>query len=175
MRKLRLLLLDANVVIELFEQGIWEKVVARCEVYLARTVVEEAQHVPDEEPGFAQQIDLANDIAGGQVTVIDVEASRLKDFRDRFGVGYFERLDPGELESLVYLDSSEESFLMCSADSIVFRVLGRLQRGDQGISLEETLGEIGLGRTLERQFGKDFREHWTGIGRQDLIQGSGMV
>ena len=55
MKKLKLLLLDANVVIELFEKGIWEKVVERCEIYLAGTVVDEAQHIPDAEDGYCKR------------------------------------------------------------------------------------------------------------------------
>ena len=39
MKKFRLLLLDANVVIELFRHGIWARVIETCEVYLSRTVV----------------------------------------------------------------------------------------------------------------------------------------
>ena len=40
MFKLKLLILDANVVIHLHEFGIWTKLIEKCEVYLARTVVE---------------------------------------------------------------------------------------------------------------------------------------
>jgi hypothetical protein len=36
-----LLLLDANVVIRLFEIGLWNQVLDRCEVFLSRTVIEQ--------------------------------------------------------------------------------------------------------------------------------------
>ncbi len=40
MRKLRFLLLDANVIIQLFELGLWKNLIESCEVLLARTVAE---------------------------------------------------------------------------------------------------------------------------------------
>lgn len=41
MKKFRLLLLDADVVIELFRLGLWDGIVERCDVHLARIVVED--------------------------------------------------------------------------------------------------------------------------------------
>lgn len=43
-KKIRLLLLDANVVIELHSLELWEHVVERCEILLTETVVEEARY-----------------------------------------------------------------------------------------------------------------------------------
>jgi hypothetical protein len=42
MERLSFLLLDANVVIHLFASGIWERLVESCDIYLARTVRDEA-------------------------------------------------------------------------------------------------------------------------------------
>ena len=41
MPKLKLLILDANVVIYLFENGLWQKVLAQCEIHLSRIVAED--------------------------------------------------------------------------------------------------------------------------------------
>ena len=41
MPALKLLILDANEVIYLHETGLWQAVLSRCEVYLARTVAED--------------------------------------------------------------------------------------------------------------------------------------
>ena len=40
MPRLKLLILDANAVITLYELGIWRKRIERCDVHLTRTVVE---------------------------------------------------------------------------------------------------------------------------------------
>jgi len=50
-----------------------------------------------------------------------------------FGPTYLERFDPGERESLAHLVTSADEYMICSADSIVFKVLGFLDRGEQGI------------------------------------------
>jgi hypothetical protein len=42
MKKFSLLLLDANVVIALCRMGLWDRVLERCEILLARTVFDES-------------------------------------------------------------------------------------------------------------------------------------
>jgi hypothetical protein len=61
MSKLRLLILDANVVIFLNERGIWSKLISRCDVSLPRTVVYEAEFF-DDDNGDRHDIDLRQDI-----------------------------------------------------------------------------------------------------------------
>ena len=55
----------------------------------------------------------------------------------------------------------------------MYRVLGNLGRGDQGISLEEALNQIGLGREIKWPFNKLFRDKFTRLGTEDLIRGRG--
>jgi len=173
MKKLRLLLLDANVVIKLFELGLWDVVVERCDVLLAGTVADIEADYYDTGTEH-RQIMLGSYIAERRVTKVDVEPSRVKAFIDRFDPTYLEKLDPGESESLAYLDASADPCLICSADKIVFRVLGRIRRSDQGRSLEEVLQQIGHGRPLVWQYSKAFREKYTAEGGRDAVQGFGL-
>jgi hypothetical protein len=39
MKKFSFLLLDANIVIELFRLGLWEKITDICDIHIAETVV----------------------------------------------------------------------------------------------------------------------------------------
>ena len=173
MKKFRFLLLDANVVIELFELGLWQDVLDKCDVLLSRTVAEtEAQFYFDDEG--QQAIDLSDDVAAKRVTIVDVELSALKQFCHRFDSIYFDALDPGEAESLAYLESSSDPCLICSSDGIVFRTLAQLARSEQGLSLEEVLAKTGLGRDLPQQFTKSVRERWTKQGGQERIRGIGL-
>jgi len=82
-------------------------------------------------------------------------------------------LDDGEAESLAYLTKQPVDFLISSGDAIVYRVLGNLGRRDQGLSLEEILQKIGLGRNLDWPYSKAFREKYTRGGEVDMIQGKG--
>ena len=172
MKRLSLLLLDANVVIHLFETGIWPKAVEACDLHLARTVVGEA-HFFEDERGQRHDFDLAPYIDRQEITVFDVMPSDMDAFFEQFDVSYLEKLDDGEAESLAYMLKAPEEMLFCSADKIVFRVLGNLDRSTQGISLEEVLNRIGHSRPLPHQFGKAYRDKWTAQGVEERMRGIG--
>lgn len=173
MPKLKLLILDANVVIQLHELGLWQTVIAKCEIHLSRIVIDDEvkyYHGRDRD----KLVDLSEDVTQGRVHVFDVELSDLDKFRQRFDATYFERLDPGEAESLAYMLKSTQEYLISSADSIVYKVLGNLNMAEQGISLEEVLRTIGHGRSgLTWQYSKGFREKYTKEGQRDSITGLG--
>lgn len=173
MSKLKLLILDANVVIHLYEFGIWDKFIAVCDVHLPGTVVSEASFY---KKGMeCQDIDLSDDIKQGRVQVFDVDLGKIKAFRELFQSPYIDGLDDGETEALAYLYESKELLQICSGDAIVYRVLGLLNRSHQGISLEEILKQVGLQRSwLPWSCTKAFRERYTSEGVMDLIQGTGM-
>src|SRR5881296_584952 len=97
-KRFGLLLLDANIVIALFQRGLWRQVLERCEIHLAQTVVDESQFFQGEEA--LEEIDLRPWIETGAIRVIDVPLARIDAFRRRFSSTYLEQLDPGETESL---------------------------------------------------------------------------
>ncbi len=174
MPKLKLLILDAGVVIYLHELGLWSKVVASCDLYLSRIVAEkEVLFQKTEEDEYGYDIDLSPMITAGAITVFDVSVSDLKTFRDQFDMLYLGDLDDGEAESLAYLVRQSPEFLISSGDAIVYRVLGNLNRGEQGISLEEILQKLGLGRSVHNPYTKRFREQYTRQGQQDMVRGRG--
>jgi len=174
MPKLKLLILDAGVVIRLHELGLWEEVRDRCDVFLSRIVAEkEVLFQPGDEGEYGEDIDLSPDITGGRVQVFDVAASELKAFREQFDSLYLGDLDDGEAESLAYMTRQSGDYLISSGDAIVYRVLGNLARGEQGLSLEEVLQQIGLGRKLDWPYSEAFREKYTKQGETDMLQGRG--
>lgn len=173
MPKLKLLILDANVVIFLFENGLWQQVQARCEIHLSRIVAEDEvryYHGRDAD----KLVDLSDDVTQGRVHLFDLAPSDLKQFVDQFDPLYLDRLDPGESESLAFLVLAKEEYFISSGDAIVYKVLGNLNRGHQGISVEEVLQQIGLSRSkMPRQYCKQFRDSYTKEGEQDSIRGRG--
>ncbi len=173
MKKFRLLLLDANVVIEISRYGLWDQIIFRCDIHLARTVIDEA-HFYLNDDGDQIPIDLTPHIDVGSITVFDLRPADLNGLRAQFDPGYFEKLDPGETESLAYLLQQGNDCQICSADKIVYRVLGNMHRSEQGVSLEEVLNQTGLGRKLPREFSRDYREQWTQKGFQEGLCGTGM-
>jgi hypothetical protein len=172
MKKLRFLLLDANVIIKLHELKLWDPIVERCDVFVAETVVREAQYF--EGDAGHEAIDLTSYIESKRITSVGMTGSDVAKFRDGFSSDYLERIDPGEAESLAFLLSSNDPCQICSADAIVYRILGRLNRGEQGISLEEILHRTGLSTAVPHQYRRAFREHWTQEGQQDMIRSRGL-
>lgn len=174
MSKSKLLILDTNVVIFLMTRGIWEKLIEVCEVHLSQTIVDETAFYDDDD-GNRHYIDLSNDISKAKILVFEVALHDINSFLDQFDPIYTDQLDPGELEALAFLCSSKENYRICSGDAIVYRVLGRLNRADQGISLEELLPSIGLKQpNLPYSQSKSFRDLHSNNGFKDSLTGTGL-
>jgi hypothetical protein len=170
MTRSRLVLLDTNVVLRLFELGIWQAVTQKYQVVLAQTVIDEAQFfVRDDQ---RHEIDWAPILSSGAVDVRSAPVADIQKFCGRFDPNYLEKLDPGEAESLTLMQGEKQASI-CSADKIVWRVLGNTGQAERGISLEELLQQIGLTKALPDRFSKRFREQWTKGGGAERIMGLG--
>jgi len=168
-----LLLLDANVIIHLFKLHIWETVIARRDVCLGGTVVSEAHFYKTDE-GERIDFDFGTYVDAGQVRRFDVMVSEAQTFCAKFTPLFSDQIHPGELELLVRLSANPSEYHLCSSDAIVFRVLGALRIAERGISLEDVLSQIGLGRPLPYQFSREFRNRWTKKGFQEGLRGLGL-
>lgn len=169
MKKFQFLLLDAGPIIKLFELGIWDDFLKRCDISISQTVVNEA------ERNIRKILGLDVNLNSYTVETFDLEPSAYKVFHDKFDLEYKAIIHPGENETLAFLYSSSQNWTVCSADGAVFRALGRLGKVEQGISLEELLQTIGLLQELEWQYTKKFREKYTRLGQIDFIQGKGLI
>ena len=172
-RRLSFLLLDANIIIKLCELRLWDKIVRSCDIHVGKTVIREARFFEDED-GNRVDIDLTSDIDAIRITLFEVDLAETTKFRNRFDQPYLEKLDPGETEALVRLQSLPKDSQLCSADAIVFKVLAGLGRDDQGLSLEELLNKVGMSRKLEWAFCRKFREKYSKDGHVEAIQGRGL-
>jgi hypothetical protein len=173
MKRFPCLVLDANVIILLFQHGLWDAVVERCELILSEIVVEEADFFIDDS-GVQHRINLQPDIDAGRVRVVAIAVTEVAAFRARFDPLYVQKLDDGETESLAFCLREGDPYRLCSSDAIVFKVLSVVDRSEQGVSLEEVLQVVGLGRPLSRQFTKAFREECRSRGLQDRLAGIGL-
>jgi len=173
MKKFQFLLLDAGPIIKLFELGVWDEFIARCDVTVSRTVAEEAKYASLEFECI--RVNLDDYEKQNSIKIVDVELSNVKAFHGKFDLQYKAIIHPGEKEMLAFLYDSSESWRVCAADKAVFRVLGLLGKAEQGISLEEVLRQVGLSKPLEWQYTKKFREMYTKLGQKDFIQGKGFI
>jgi len=174
MKKFQFLLLDTGPIIKLFELGIWEDFIRRCDVTVSQTVADQAKWASQELEDIRINLDPYKNQE--LINVFDVDISLAKSFHNRFNEVYKTEIHSGEKETLAFLCNSSENWLVCAADKVVFRVLGLLSRAEQGISLEEILVKIGLSQSkLEWEYTKKFREKYTLMGQADSIQDKGLL
>jgi hypothetical protein len=173
MKRYPCLVLDANIIIILFQCGLWNTVVERCELILPETVVDEADFFRDDS-GVEHGIDLQPDISAGRVRTVAMSVTEVAAFRAQFDPLYVQKLDDGETESLAFCLREGDPYRLCSSDAIVFKVLSVVDRSEQGVSLEEVLRAVGLHRPLSSQFTKAFRDDYRQRGFNDRLAGIGL-
>ena len=170
LKKTRLLLIDTNVVIYLFELGIWDKFVESCDVHMEKTIIEQCKYYEDDN-GDRKPIDLSAYVKRGNIVEETTELTELVSLKDRFGADIIERLHSGEAEALALLTERNPKFLICSSDPIVFRVLAALGMSEQGLALETVLQGIGLRRSVDSQYTEKYRRMYLKRGFQEGLQG----
>ncbi|MCC6739333.1 MAG: hypothetical protein IT452_09820 [Planctomycetia bacterium] len=169
-KRFRFLLLDADVVIEVWRRGAWRHLVSHGEITMVETVRDEARFYEDAD-GNRHEIDLAPDVASGNVKIVSVALAQIQQLIESVPAAWRPDMNPGETASLAWLLSqpSEPAYRLCSADHITFRVLGMKRRSEAGISLEEILAAIGrVQPDLARHFTRKYRED---ISRQGFADG----
>ncbi len=172
MKKFQFLLLDAGPIITLFELGIWDEFLKRCEVSISQTVANQAKWASQEFKDVRIDLESYKD----KINIFDIDPSLAKSFLDKFNESYKAEIHSGEKETLAFQHSSSENWRLCSGDKAVYRVLGLLGKDEQSISLEEILEQIGLSQSkLGWQYTKKFREIWVHKGQIDSIQNKDFI
>ena len=149
----KLLLLDADVIMDLHTLGLFEKITKAYEVSVTRTVVDEAQYF--KRGGNKHKIDI-----GGSVTVIDdVDIESLKEIQVEAKESQL-GIDPGELESIAYLSTVEEKVTFCTCDKAAIKLISYMKLETKSISVEKAVKEAGYHEKnlFPRHFEKMFKE-----------------
>jgi len=147
----KLLLLDADVVIDLHTLGLFGKISKAYDVCLTRSVFEEARYY--KKGGAKIDIDLKD------VTIIEnVDLESLKKVQReakeaRLGI------DPGESTSIAYLIQTEEEITFCSCDRAAIKLLSYIELEQKSVSLENALRTTGYHekKLYPRHLEKTFR------------------
>jgi len=156
----RLVLLDADVVIEAFRQGIWDALIARTHVHVARAIIEEANFYPDPLTGQDRRIDLQSYIDQGKITVLDPDEEALAQVSNTCRRCL--ELHDGERSSLATLVRLGSEYRFCTGDKAAIQALVLLELSGQSISLDRLLGDAGIARPgpLGNQFTEQYLERW---------------
>lgn len=133
MKRFPLLLLDAGPIIKLFELGIWDKFLQACDVTVSKVVDNEVKWASREFEDV--RIDLAPYEKKGLLRIFDCDATAVGSFYSKLSRAYKNLIDAddGEVTTLQFLLASSEKWVLCSTDGAVFRLMGLLGRGEQGI------------------------------------------
>lgn len=147
----KLLLLDADVTIDLHTLDLFGIIRKAYDICLTRTVFEEARYYKKDGAKF--DIDL-KDVA--IINNVDLESLRKvqREAKEaRLGI------DPGESTSIAYLIQTDEEIIFCSCDQAAIKLISYMELESKSISLEKTLRSTGYhGKNLyPRHFEKTFK------------------
>lgn len=126
----KLLLLDADVVIDLHSLDLFEKIKKAYDICLTRNVFEEARYY--KKSGAKIGIDIK------AVTVIDdVDLESLRKVQRKAKEARL-GIDPGETTSIAYLIQTEK-ITFCSCDQAAIKLVSFMELEEKSISLEKAL------------------------------------
>ncbi len=157
----KLLILDANVIIDAHQKGYWQAVVSKFQLHIPKTIISESSYFEDNY-GQNIKIDLAADLAQGKIVEIEARPEELAMFSKDFRPTFVESIDDGEREALAILYGRPNSnLLFCTGDMRAIISLAVMDLAISGISLERVLRECGMkGKKVPPHFSeKTFQTH----------------
>lgn len=171
----RCVLLDANVVIAVHELGVWDQLIARCEVFAPETVVEESRFHSRDLVGFSEPIDLRGAAAAGRISILSASAADVVSLQRRFAPWFLELVHPGELEAIALLLAGNcAEMCFCTGDGGAIRAATLLGLAERCVALDRLLESTGLSKKVRREFTSAFLEHMREEAREDRITGRGL-
>lgn len=173
---LKCVLLDANIIIEAYSLGIWEKLIEQVEISVSSIVArDEALFWSSKDNGVPEPINLQNLIADGKIKEFEANASEVSRFLDVFDSVFVTGLHDGENEALALIMAEKlEDTLYCSADATAIQALVMIGYSHLGISMEDLLKKTGLTKGLRRQYTDKFFQYNIEMGKQNRIRGVGL-
>lgn len=167
-----LLLLDADVIIDLHKFGLWNQITKNHKVNIPSIILHREVYYFEDEHGKRHNIELEKEI-GVTVSEMSCSAGELLEFKEKFDRVFQEELHDGEKEALVLLQKQDD-LQLCTCDYAAIKALGVLDLSTQGISFENMLKKSSINKKLEfKHTEKRFKKYLT-EGSIMKIQGRGL-
>ncbi len=168
-----LILLDADVIIDLHSLGHWKRVTRVHQVYVPSIILhKEVYHYADSE-SIHHPIDLEHEV-GNSIYEIACDPGELFDFLERFDSVFQTEIHAGEKEALILL-SKNEKFRFCTCDKSAIKALALIDLSERGISFEKLLKTSGISiKKLEYRQTEAYFKQWLKEGSIMKIQGRGI-
>ncbi len=132
----KLLLLDADVVIDLHSLGLFDKISKSYSIFVTREVSREAKYYKKRNKKIPIQI-------GKKVTVIeDVRVEYLSKVQSEAKEARL-AIDAGESTSIAFILQGEKDIYLCLCDKAAIRLMSFMELEKRAISLEKALKDAG--------------------------------
>jgi hypothetical protein len=131
----KLLLLDADITIDLHTLNMFGIIRKVYDICLTRTVFEEARYY--KKDGAKIDIDLKDVTIINNVDLESLRKVQREAKEARLGI------DPGESTSIAYLIQTEEEITFCSCDQAAIKLISYMELESKSISLEKSLRSAG--------------------------------
>ena len=131
----KLLLLDADITIDLHTLNMFGIIRKVYDICLTRTVFEEARYY--KKDGAKIDIDLKDVTIINNVDLESLRKVQREAKEARLGI------DPGESSSIAYLNQTEEEITFCSCDQAAIKLISYMELESKSISLEKSLRSAG--------------------------------
>jgi len=174
--KPRCVLLDASIVIEAFQLGVWEILVQQYQIAVPSIVSnDEALFYKKEIGRIPDEINLPKLIQSGKIQQLSADASDLAALDEVFDRVFIENIHSGEREALSLLYSGKAGdAVFCTSDSAPIRAMAILNLSEKAISFEKVLIQIGQTKKLLKQFTEEWFQKQLVLGKQNFITGEGL-
>lgn len=169
-----LVLLDANIIIDLFILGYWKNIIKKYKVYIPSIIVDKEARYFESPIHGRTPIDLSPYISQGQIEVLYADATDYVYIQSQFDSTFI--LDKGEMEAIALMKSSQGGkHIFCTGDAAAIKALSMLNMSDRGISLEELFKKIGINpKDLEKRHQKSFFDRCLQEGFDKRLRGEGL-
>ena len=169
---MRIVLLDADVIIDLHKFKIWDIIVKQNEILIPSTVLRIEVYYYEDESGFKHSIDLSKE-AGNTFAEISETAQEIFNFKHKFERFIEEELDPGETEALKILNDRADCYFS-TCDKTAIKVIALLGKREQGLSFEKLLKSSGITKKLENKHTEQYFRKYLDEGSILRIQRFGL-
>lgn len=155
---MKLVILDANVIICLFELQLFDALIKRYSILIPTTIKNESKYYTGKDQEEVE-IDWGAYLDAGKIKEVSASSSALQSLTDKFKADFSRGIDPGELEAIaIVCDSDDDNIYFCTGDLPALKAMGILGKGSQALSLEIVLKESGMARTLKQHFTEKRKE-----------------
>jgi hypothetical protein len=170
---LNIVLLDADVIIDLHRFNVWNQIISKNKIYISSIILRQEVYYYEDCYGLKHNIELIKD-AGHKFTEISVSVEELKEFSKQFDRVFEEELHSGEKEALKILQDNK-NILFCTCDKAAIKAIALLGKREQGISFERLLKSSGINKKLEPKHAEKFFRKYLDEGSIMRIQKIGII